>query len=61
MNSKAMGHALQRCMSDSDSDGEDECDGVEGRAASAVSIKSRNVYRGAAKKAMKAKWMSSYS
>merc|ERR1712146_825838 len=52
MASKAMGHTFQRCMSDSDSDGEEE----EGCAVPQAS-KSRNVYRSSAKRAMKANFM----
>merc|ERR1712216_57270 len=52
MASKAMAHSFQRCMSDSDSDGDDE--GVEADSMATTSIpKSRNVYRNAAKKSMK--------
>ena len=57
MASKAMAHSFQRCMSDSDSDGDDE--GVEADSMATTSIpKSRNVYRNAAKKSMKLKWSS---
>lgn len=60
MASKAMAHSFQRCMSDSDSDG-DDVDAVEGGATLSVPLsmpKSRNVYRNAAKKSMKLKWSS---
>ncbi|KAJ8603278.1 hypothetical protein CTAYLR_006968 [Chrysophaeum taylorii] len=48
MASKGMGHRMQRCMSDSDSDGEEDIKEEAPRA--------RNAYRGASKKAVKSKW-----
>ena len=48
MTSKAAGHRMQRCMSDSESD-DDECEGPP---------RSVNVYRNSAKKKCKAAWTS---
>lgn len=58
MSSKMMGHQMQRCMSDSDSDGEDACEEGFPQSASVFSSKTkvRNQYRGSSKRMMKAMW-----
>lgn len=57
MTSKLMGHQQQRCLSDSESDDDENVKGIKDKSE-ALSARSRNFYRSAAKKRTKASWMS---